>query len=654
MSLSIDNTLSELYNDLTVLQRSLYSHNGPDDPNAKLELLVKILACYAAYKRGLITKFPHVDSTDPIKEICESIAQTASLSQYNRSSNVRVFGADPTDDIKSCDKEIIVQIIKLIRNTLDSLHPLYRAPKGIDYINEFFSYYICGNFKGNIDNAQYMTPSEVTDFIAGLALESINVSESNEPIKVLDPACGVGSFLTSIHKAYTRKYDPYSRQMLLYGQDKSDRMARLAAINLELLGVNQYSISNGDSLRLNTPLDKLNGRMDLILTNPPFRSKIPTNDIINHHFPLFRYSYINNSYIDSELLFIDRSLELLKDNGHLFIVLPSSLLTSKDKSISSLIHYLHREHHISSIIDLPSVTFAQAGTRTKTIILHIQKVKATDNSKIFMAVSKEIGFTVNHKKGSPVKLSDTLSDLPTINAKYNQHIANDDVGELFVDPMCVSIPYDSIDSHNWSPNHNSLKHTTKLESNDNFELTKLSDLVTFESSNRQLKHCDNNYACISIKHIHGEGILDINSVLNYKPKTKGFIVKPGDILISKINPRIPRICLVPKLDVQLLCSTEFEILRIKGDMDKYVLIYLLHSKLVQDQLTRITTGTSDSHSRIRTSELNNILIPVIKLDSLMHDSLEPVIIQYSNAMKLSMRSNIEIANIRQNENSIVR
>ena len=48
----------------------------------------------------------------------------------------------------------------------------------------------------------------------------------------------------------------------------------------------------------------------------------------------------------------------------------------------------------------------------------------------------------------------------------------------------------------------------------------------------------------------------------------------------------------------------------KKGLDPYLLAYLLLTDVVQDQIRSLTSGTSASHNRIRTSELGSVMVPL--------------------------------------------
>jgi len=97
-------------------------------------------------------------------------------------------------------------------------------------------------------------------------------------------------------------------------------------------------------------------------------------------------------------------------------------------------------------------------------------------------------------------------------------------------------------------------------------------------------------------------------------KSNKFLVTPDSILISKLNPEIPRIWL-PHIDEKIpaICSTEFLVCipRLKGTRE---FIYsLFNSVTFYDNFKNLVTGTSKSHQRVKSEyllELKCILPPL--------------------------------------------
>jgi type I restriction enzyme, S subunit len=87
------------------------------------------------------------------------------------------------------------------------------------------------------------------------------------------------------------------------------------------------------------------------------------------------------------------------------------------------------------------------------------------------------------------------------------------------------------------------------------------------------------------------------------------------ILVSKLNPRVPRIwpvCNLPSDNA--LCSTEFQVLKPKNDKLYGYLYFLLRSNDAMDALTMSASGTSGSHQRVRPEDILNIKTSISSIE----------------------------------------
>ena len=85
-----------------------------------------------------------------------------------------------------------------------------------------------------------------------------------------------------------------------------------------------------------------------------------------------------------------------------------------------------------------------------------------------------------------------------------------------------------------------------------------------------------------------------------------YLVKPGAILISKLNPRFPRVWPIPdKIEENSICSTELQVVLPKRK-EYYPFIYcFLRSKDLTDNLVSFASGTSGSHQRVKPDDIFN-------------------------------------------------
>jgi type I restriction enzyme S subunit len=90
-------------------------------------------------------------------------------------------------------------------------------------------------------------------------------------------------------------------------------------------------------------------------------------------------------------------------------------------------------------------------------------------------------------------------------------------------------------------------------------------------------------------------------------KSNKFVVPPDSVLLTKLNPRIPRVWLpFPSQARRSLCSTEFLVLKPKLGVGRAFLFSLVSSEAFLKVYATMVTGTSGSHQRIRPEHFLNM------------------------------------------------
>ncbi len=359
-------------------------------------------------------------------------------------------------------------------------------------------------------------------------------------------------------------------------------------------------------------------------TNPPFGARFQSLEL--RPSPESKYPLLHDliqrteAVFDSELLFIDRYVSLLKPGGIALAIVPDGVVSAKGTP-EFLRTRLSSQCTLRSVTELPAVTFAQAGTRTRTCVLHFRKNPPKKSVCVFMANAKSIGFEVSSRKGVPVKRLEGTNDLLRIYEGFEKFYGIRNCAQhqiVITDPSCVAVSIDEILSNSWTPNYHSssrylaVDQLKRLHNSQEIELKELHELVTFPNTVRKRWPVSQETKCISVLHVGNFGYLDIEEIMKYRPKYPGQPCMPGDLLFSKINPRIPRVVVVPDLGVKLACSDEFEVMRAREPLSSYALMLLLLSPFVQTQVRSLTTGTSSSHNRIKREQLGKILLPLPK------------------------------------------
>jgi type I restriction enzyme M protein len=288
-----------------------------------------------------------------------------------------------------------------VREAMTELAPLNLSMAPAHVLGEAFQALIGPRLRG--DKGQFFTPKSLVK-----AMVRIIGPKPNE--SVLDPACGTGGFLGEAHIFQSGLADgscePTGR---LVGIEKDQDLARLATALLHVGTGGRSELLNANSLDPKEVADAgLEGdvQFDVILTNPPFGSRIPVEDkAILRNFDL-AHAWVchgENSWSkttailsgqDPQILFIERCVKALKPGGRMGIVLPEGVFGNKQEGY--VWAWLHQHGTIKTLLDCPRTTF-QPSTDTKTNVLFFEKaaedamVGKNGHSKVSIGVALRCG-----------------------------------------------------------------------------------------------------------------------------------------------------------------------------------------------------------------------------------------------------------------------
>ena len=277
-----------------------------------------------------------------------------------------------------------------------------------DPIGDAFEIFVGAESRGR--SGQFFTPRNATD----LLVEAVDPQPGE---KVIDPACGSGTFLASVARHYRlngHSVDAIKKaSSKFFGIEKDDYLARLARLHISLLTRGHPNVVCGDSLALSNgqkdlkDLIPIQEEYDIVLTNPPFGVKIvaAAPDVLKT-FDLarrWRKNKANGEWqptadvrnqVPPQVLFVERCLSLLRPGGRLGVVLPESVLSNK--SYRYVIEYLRTNSRIEAVIGMPESLFktsGKGGTHTKTCLVVAVKRKSSTylRQSIFMAEARWCG-----------------------------------------------------------------------------------------------------------------------------------------------------------------------------------------------------------------------------------------------------------------------
>jgi type I restriction-modification system DNA methylase subunit len=255
----------------------------------------------------------------------------------------------------------------------------------------------------------YYTPKYIVDLLLDESLEKlINAKGKGKQIRILDPACGSGSFLIAAYDrlieaqnriAQTSLYDSFEiLQGSLFGVDIDEQAVEVAQLNLllkalvekTLLPTLQKNLKHGNSLIYGEPMELqdifgaeiydnkpfnypkempsifTDGGFDLIIGNPPyvfarggsFESNV--KDFFKNHYEVAQYQL--NTYA----LFIERAFQLLRPGGYLAFIVPNTWLTIQ--TFSGLRKFLLENTSGLKIINIFDKVFSAASVDTCLLV----------------------------------------------------------------------------------------------------------------------------------------------------------------------------------------------------------------------------------------------------------------------------------------------
>ena len=208
----------------------------------------------------------------------------------------------------------------------------------------------------------------------------------------------------------------------IYGTDANPRMARTAKMNMIMHGDGHGGVHHHDGL-LNVN-GIWEGRFDVILTNPPFGARIDKElkiteadrftdieKIKAYEKKYGKENYDNalkqvNDHIDqpildlfqigkfsglTEVLFIERCLNLLKPGGRMGIVLPEGVLNNTN--LQKVRDFVESKAKILLIVSIPQDVFMAAGATVKPSLLFFKKFtenEAEEYNRIYIQASHEV------------------------------------------------------------------------------------------------------------------------------------------------------------------------------------------------------------------------------------------------------------------------
>ena len=329
------------------------------------------------------------------------------------------------NDIINLDEKSIAYVVGELQN-----YCLIEVER--DVIADAFETFIGHALKGG--QGQFFTPRNVIKMM-------VDILNPDDEDMIIDPACGSGGFLI---EALRHVWDKLQKEGEEYkwsdnnlqeekmdvalnrirGIDKDYFLAKVARAYMAVIGDGKSGIFCEDSLEVPKNWDSKTqqkidlGKFNVLLTNPPFGSKIPVRGEeklkqfeLGHKWKQDKKTdeWEKGKLKDKEapqILFIERCLQFLHDGGRMAIVLPDGIYGNE--SLVYIRNWIIKKARIVAIIDVPLETFLP-NTGTKTSVMVLQKKSSAKLQKdypIFMAVAEFCG---HDRRGKETNQDDVIN-----------------------------------------------------------------------------------------------------------------------------------------------------------------------------------------------------------------------------------------------------
>ncbi|MBM3199727.1 hypothetical protein FJZ53_02230, partial [Candidatus Woesearchaeota archaeon] len=345
-----------------LLIRLLFIKNCEDRDFETNYKLLPVIQAYKTHKKGVLKLLRRI------------------FDYYDQTYDSSIFENGEVDTI-SFDESLLFEILDGLHSTSDGLRYNFNVIPS-DVMGNLYEQYLGHILKKTPQRAKlkegkahrkeqgiYYTPTYIVDYIVrntlGELLKGKKVDASK--IRILDPACGSGSFLVKAFDVMNEHYTKdkmYGQKTLtgystkerilkdnIFGVDLDKQAAEIAQLNLLLkiaekgqkLPLLEQNIRIGNSLIDDEKIDKKafkweeqfseimkDGGFDVVVGNPPYGADLREEDLVFLKGKLATTAIKN---YDSYVFFIENAIKLLKEGGLFGFIVPDTFLRKSDMVI---------------------------------------------------------------------------------------------------------------------------------------------------------------------------------------------------------------------------------------------------------------------------------------------------------------------------------
>ena len=325
-------------------------------------------------------------------------------------------------------------------------------------------------------NGQFRTPRHIIQMMCELVAPNID----EEDTKICDVTSGSSGFLVGAYqyilkqnskevtldeenqlekgldgKKLIAKKKKQLKENTFYGFDIDATMVRIGMMNMMMHGIEKPHIINLNTIsdeyeesyykfkkKHFTPEQILKGEeakyfeklfptlgkeeFSYILANPPFAAKVNSKSISENLNRIYDIKEGKTQSLQTELLFLERIVYMLKKNGRAAVIIPEGVLFNSGKAYKTAREILLKDCDLEAVVSLPSGVF-NPYTGVKTSILLFTKKQFDSNNyhtkKVWFYGMESDGYTLDNSRRkikNDFPLPETVKQYKAKDEKSNQ------------------------------------------------------------------------------------------------------------------------------------------------------------------------------------------------------------------------------------------
>lgn len=286
---------------------------------------------------------------------------------------------------------------------------------------------------------EFYTPTEVVKLL-------VNILEPHDDSTIYDPTIGSGGMLIQSKNYVEARYGS-TKNITLYGQEKSGTVWSLCKMNMLFHGIYDSKIENADTLM--NPLHIENGELktfDIVIANPPFSQNYTKNGMKFKE----RFNFWMPVKSKADFMFVQHMVASINNVGRMAVIMPHGVLFRGGDELNFR-KWLIEKGYLEAVIGLPPALFYGTGIPASVIVINKKDAHLRDNvlfinadreykegkvqNKLRPEDNEKIAYTYRHKKVID-KYSKLVSKEELASEDYNLNIRR------FVDNAPPAEPHD--------------------------------------------------------------------------------------------------------------------------------------------------------------------------------------------------------------------